>query len=83
MVPLRVIAEALGADVNWLAETRTVTIAANGQFLQIQLDTPLPDGMGTAMIVNDRTFVPVAYIARMLGADVRWDGDSRAVYIQR
>ena len=81
MVPLRLIAEALGAQVGWIEETRTVTIAANGRFLSLELDTPLPGDMGTAMIVNDRTFVPVAYVAEMLGATVRWDGDARAVYV--
>jgi hypothetical protein len=83
MVPLRVIAEALGAEVNWIDATRTVTIAANGQFLTLQIGQPLPGGMGTAMIVNDRTFVPIAYIAETLGANVRWDADNRAVYVQR
>ncbi|MCL2420865.1 MAG: copper amine oxidase N-terminal domain-containing protein, partial [Defluviitaleaceae bacterium] len=83
MVPLRMVTEALGAQVNWIEEIRTVTIAANGQFLSLQVDVSLPDDMGTPMIVNDRTFVPIAYIAQTLGADVRWDGDNGAVYIQQ
>jgi len=84
MVPLRTVAEALGAQVNWIEATRTVTITgADGQLLSLQLDAPLPDGMGTPMIVNERTFVPIAYIAQMLGANVRWDEAARAVYIQQ
>ena len=83
MVPLRMGTEALGAQVSWIEEIRTVTIAANGQFLSLQVDVSLPDDMGTPMIVNDRTFVPIAYIAQALGANVRWDGENRAVYIQQ
>ena len=43
---------------------------------------PLPDNMGTAVIVADRTFVPLIFVINALdGASVRWDGDARAAYI--
>jgi len=83
MVPLALIASALGADVTWNGDTRTVTIVKDGTMLTLTIDVPLPDGMGTPAIVNGRTFVPVAYISQMLDADVRWDGGARAVYIQQ
>ena len=83
MVPLRVVAEALGAQVDWDAEIRTVIISGNGVTLSIQVDASLPDGMGAPIIVSGRTFVPIAYVAQMLGANVHWDGDNRAVYIQQ
>ena len=38
-------------------------------------------GMGNPAIVNGRTFVPIAYVAQMLGANTRWDEANRAVYI--
>ena len=85
MVPLRTIAEALGAAVSWVAETGTVVIERDGITIQLQVDTELFDAqgisMGRPMIVQDRTFVPLAYVAQMLGAYVRWDGAARAVYI--
>jgi uncharacterized repeat protein (TIGR02543 family) len=81
MLPLRAVAESLGADVAWDAGTRTVTIISNGVVLSISVDNALPGGMGMPAIVNDRVFVPVRYVAEMLGANVQWDGDSRAVYI--
>jgi len=83
MVPLRVVAEALGARVDWIEETRTVEIYLDGVVLTMPLGTPLPGGMGEPMISNDRTFVPIAYVVQMLGGDVRWDGDNRAVYISK
>ncbi|MCL2421053.1 MAG: stalk domain-containing protein [Defluviitaleaceae bacterium] len=82
MVPLRLIAEALGANVTFNDDTRTATVTRGDVVLQIQIDSALPDGMGSPMIVNDRTFVPVAYVSQMLGANVRWDEENRAVYIQ-
>jgi len=81
MVPLRLVAERLGAVVNWDEATRTVTIIGNERVLTLQVDTPLPDGMGNPMIVNDRTMVPIAYVATQLGAEVRWEAAARAVYI--
>ena len=83
MVPLALIAEALGADVSWDGNTRTVTIMSEGTMLMLIIDVPLPNDMGTPVISNGRTFVPVAFISQMLGANVRWDGDNQAVYIQQ
>jgi len=77
------ISEALGAQVDWIESTRTVIVSLHGQTVStLQIDTPLPGGMGVPMIVNDRTFVPITYLATMLGASVRWDDIARAVYIQ-
>jgi len=83
MVPLALIGEALGAQVTWEEATRTVLIVRDGITLTIQVDSPLPDGMGMPEIVGGRTFVPIAYVANQLGANVRWDGVARAVYIQQ
>jgi len=81
MVPLRTIAEGLGAAVSWDDATRTVTITRNGQVLPLPLDVPFPNGMGTPMVVGDRTFVPVNYIAQMLGAEVTWNEATQSVTI--
>ena len=81
MVPIRFIAEAMGADIDWIGETQTITIDKGDIHLQLRIGIPLPDGMGTPVIVGDRTFVPVRYVSEMLGADVRWDGAARAVYV--
>ena len=39
-------------------------------------------GMGVSVIVDDRTFVPVRYVAEMLGAYVEWDAKNYAAYIR-
>jgi len=81
MVPLRIIAEALGATVYWDGENRAVDITLGDMSLRLYIDVPLPDGMGTPVIVNGRTFVPTRYVSEMLGALVRWDPEHSAVYV--
>jgi len=83
MIPLRVIAEGLGANVNWEDQTRTVTVFANGRVLQLTIDVPLPGGMGTPVITNNRTLVPARYVSEVLGATVAWDAETQGVYIWR
>ena len=81
MLPLRVVAEALGVQVEWLEETRTVLIISDGGEFALAVDAPLPGGMGMPMLRDGRTFVPLRYVAEMLGATVRWDGENMAVYV--
>jgi len=81
MVPLRIIAEALNAEVDWNNNTRTVIIARHGEAINLIVDVPLPDDMGTPVIVNGSTFVPVRYVSETLGATVQWDSENKAVYI--
>ena len=81
MVPLRLISEALGAQIDWCAAARTVIITIDGQTLLLHVDTSLSEGMGMPSIVDNRTFVPVNYIAQVLGFNTTWDRDAGAVYI--
>jgi hypothetical protein len=83
MTPLRLVSEALGALVEWDGETRTVTVILNGSALTIQIDQPLPNDMGTAVIKNDRTYVPIRYISENFGAQVNWDALTRSVEIRQ
>ena len=81
MVPLRLIAEALGATVFWDTDARAVDIVHGETILRLAIDVPLPDGMGTPQVVNNRTFVPARYVSEFLGATVRWDPYNTAVYV--
>ena len=83
MVPLRIIAEALDAYVRWDGGARTVFIERGGLEIGLPIDVPLPDGMGTPVIVNSRTFVPLRYVSEIFGARVRWDEAAGSVYVYR
>jgi len=81
MIPLRIVAEGLGAEVWFVNETRTVYISHDGQLLTLTIDVPLPDGMGVPVLLYDRTFVPLRYVSEFLDVRVRWDQDYYAVYV--
>jgi len=81
MLPLRVLAEGLGKQVHWIEETRTVLISTGNNQLTLTIDVPLPDSMGTPIIINGRTLVPANYVMSRLGATVLWDEENMAVYI--
>ena len=88
MVPLRAIFEALGAEVEWDDSTKTVfamkddvlvtaTIGSTKMYINENERT-----MDVApMIVDERTLVPVRFVAEAFECDVDWDGDNNIVYI--
>lgn len=91
LVPFRAIFEAVGAEVEWDGETRTVIAARekNGEttFITIQIDSAAfvngeeKDLDVPAKIVNDRTFVPLRFVIEALGEKVEWNNDSYSVVI--
>ena len=80
MVPLRAIGEALGAT-NLSFNAGVITFDLGGRTIVMIVDEPLDNNMGTPVIVAGRTFVPLAYIIDVMGAEALWDGNARAVYI--
>jgi len=81
MIPLRTVAEAMGADVGWVESNRTAVIAREHTTIVMQVDSPLPHGMGAPTIVQSRVFVPLAYVSSMMGTQVTWDAGARAAYV--
>ena len=80
MVPLRVIAEALGAT-NLGLNNNVVTFTLGGTTHNLQIGQPLAGGIGTPVIVEGRTFVPLRYVINVLGTGYRWDAVNQAAYI--
>ena len=80
MVPLRIISEALGAeDLDFTDGVITFTIGSQSFTMTIGED--LSPTMGAPVIVNGRTFVPIAFVVDRLNATARWDSDARAAYV--
>jgi hypothetical protein len=88
LVPLRVIFEALGANVNWDDRTRTVTATNGGTGVKliiggqayknnqpVTLDVP-------AKIIGGRTLVPLRFVSEALGAKVDWDTETQVATIR-
>ena len=81
MVPLRFIGEALGAEVQWIEQARTVNIKKDGQTLTLVVGQLAPGLDVPATIKNSRTLVPLRYISESFGANVLWFPATRAVRI--
>lgn len=92
MVPMRKIFESLGASVEWDGANKVVTgIKGDTQIkLQIGNNIATKTVFGktenikldvSPVIVNERTLVPVRFIAESLDQKVGWDAKKRAVII--
>jgi len=76
MVPLRQIGEAIGASVIAFEDNTAII-----DEIRLPIGVALAGGMGTPVIVEGRTFVPLGFIAGEIGATPRWDGAAQAAYI--
>ncbi|WP_159426219.1 copper amine oxidase N-terminal domain-containing protein [Desulfolucanica intricata] len=88
LVPLRVIFEALNADVDWDNSTRTVTATKGTNQIKLRIGdkTAYKNGLPItldvpAKIVSDRTMIPVRFVSEAMGAKVQWDAVNRRVII--
>lgn len=88
VVPVRFIAEALGAKVDWNGETRTVLIDQDEKHIELKIgamqatvNSEIVKFDTKAEIYFDRTFVPLRFVSEALGATVGWNGETRTVTI--
>ncbi|MCD7905574.1 MAG: copper amine oxidase N-terminal domain-containing protein [Bacteroides sp.] len=92
MVPVRVIAEALGVEVDWTQETMTATFEKDGLSAALTIGEAVVSvsvaGVETeiaidapAALINNRTMVPVRFISELFSAEVEWDADTRTVTV--
>ena len=78
MMPLRAIAESLGAEVKWDGNLKEAMLLLDGKTLVV--------GKEQGLMIKEkegRTLVPVRYIAENLGANVLWIPSTRQVQIVR
>ncbi len=88
LVPVRMIFEAMGADVKWEAKTKKVTIV-NGKdtfVFTINSETAYVNDKKhtldtSALLISDRTFVPLRFLAEQSGMKVEWEEKTRKVVI--
>ncbi len=87
-VPLRVIFEAMGAEVSWDGEARKVSAVKDDTTVEMTIDSTVMTVNAQEItldvppqIVDDRTLVPARAVAESFGADVAWDGETRTVTI--
>lgn len=95
LVPVRLVGEALHAQVLWVQQTGQVILIKGDDHIVLTLDSDialvngvpssLPDGV-PAQVVRyqdaDRTMVPLRFVSENLGAEVAWDQDSFTAQIK-
>ena len=89
MVPLRAVAEAMGLSVSWDGARREASFTDGARAIYFPIDsrTAYSGGGGqipmdtAAVIVADRTYAPIRYLAEFFGFNVAWDGETRTVGI--
>ena len=86
LVPIRGVFELIGANVDWNGDTKTVTINNNKKVIQLTVDENMAyiDGEPVELdvpvrILNDRTIVPLRFLAETLNCTVEWDDVNRIV----
>ncbi len=88
LVPLRAIFEALGAEVEWNPEARSIVAIKGEMSVKVWIGSLTAYKNGDVVtldvapkISNDRTLVPLRFVSEALGAEVGWDGIKRQVSI--
>lgn len=88
LMPIRAIAEKLGADVDWDPKTRTITINKDGETIVLELDKPtaMVNGKAAKMdvapcVMQGRTMVPLRFLAENLGKKVTYINEAQTVVI--
>ena len=88
LVPMRDIYQAIGAVVQWDADTRTAIAVKGDTYVTVQIGSTKAfvnseehtlDVAG--VITNDRTFLPLRFVVEAMGAQVEWDNENYAVMI--
>lgn len=88
LVPLRAIFEALGAQVDWQSETKTITATKKRETIILILNNRVAFKNGEAIslsvppqIIADRTLVPLRFISESFACTVNWDPIQKRVDI--
>ncbi|NOU67272.1 hypothetical protein GC096_24825 [Paenibacillus sp. LMG 31461] len=86
MVPLRFVGEALGANIGWNGDTRTVTLTTSTRTVILSINSKdavvgeQPVTMDQpAIIMNDTTMVPLRFVAEQLGQTVTYNNQLQTI----
>ncbi len=89
LVPLRVITEAFGAKVEWIAETKSITLEYPDVDILLQINNPIAEVNGMAqellsapeLTPTGFTMVPLRFISETFGATVSYDDATKSIVV--
>lgn len=94
LLPIRYVAEAVGATVKWDATTEKVTVTLEDTVVELWIgnNTARVNGISTQIDANNsqvkplilppgRTMIPLAFVSRSLGCNVQWNELTQEVIV--
>jgi|GEM_PF-2092621 len=88
LVPFRVIAESLEAEVTWSAKDQTITVTKDEMTVKLVVGAKYATVNGKkqslevpAQVVSGSTLVPARFVSESLGAVVKWEAESQSVVV--
>jgi hypothetical protein len=88
LVPLRALFESLGALVYWDDQSKTIRATKGSTVINIPLgsnevtkDNQKITLEEPASLINDKTYVPLRFVAESFDQNVRWDQENKSIYI--
>ncbi|HSW10048.1 MAG TPA: stalk domain-containing protein [Bacillota bacterium] len=88
LVPVRAVAEALGARVDWVPERQEVAVAHRSRRIQLRVGAQeaLVDGRPVRLpasprMVGERVMAPLRFVAESMGSFVAWDPRGPAIHV--
>ncbi len=91
LVPMRVISEAFGAEVNWDGDTKTVTVVLGDKTIVVTIDSKTATVNGEEMALeeapelteNGFTMIPLRFISEQLGAEVDYIHETQTISVEK
>lgn len=90
LLPVRAVVEEMGGTVAWDDNTKTVTLNYNSDEIKLVIDSETATLNGSAQtldtaptIINDRTMLPIRFIAESFKFNVDWAQETQTVTITK
>lgn len=89
LVPIRAVIEEMGGTVEWIPQTTTSLLKMDGNKMELILESKTayfndePYELDVEpMIINNRTLLPLRFVAEKFGFSVDWNGETKTVIIE-
>jgi hypothetical protein len=91
LVPIRIVAESVGAEIGWEGTERKITLIQGDTIIELWIgkpiaevnDVPTPIDVNapnlSPTVVNGRTVLPLRFVAENLGCAIGWDGTTQTI----
>ena len=90
LLPIRAVVEEMGGEVSWNEETKEVTLTYGTDEIKLTIDSTTAYLNGTAQaldaapqVINDRTMLPIRFVAESFHFTVEWNGEDQVITITK